>query len=498
MVYALPLVSDPKENIEEFYGASFVGGGAAELIPADFVTRDAHDSTDIEKEGGSVKNEDMEISLGTKDDLALARRAYVIGKIPAADYSFLHQIEDDASLILTRKNDSGTFEVVLFAYGDFPDNALVDTTIQVEGKLQSLGVSSDRNFLYFTYSGKTKVVGNKASDFQSLFVGDASNFDLNIVDTGDWYLSVWPKLEYQQMYSDAWRMLRDYYYDPNMGNVDWKAVYGKYLPLVQRCGRREELDDVLKQMSSELSALHVFVYGGEYNDPLHDDEVLSKANEVASLGSVLERSVEWGGYIINSIPQIDPDFNPIDGKMIYSPLSDRTLRMSGQRGLLPGDVIVSVNGEAVLTVPDLNMLLRGMAGRSIRLGVLRIKSKSTNKKDEDDGSYSPEPLVVVPLKQSAAANLRYAAWEWKTRQTARQLAQEKGFAVGYMHLRSMDGTTAEDSFSRGFYPDYNKDGLIVDVRHNVGGNIDSWLLNVLQRKAWMYWQGRATNITTGG
>jgi tricorn protease len=62
----------------------------------------------------------------------------------------------------------------------------------------------------------------------------------------------------------------------------------------------------------------------------------------------------------------------------------------------------------------------------------------------------------------------------------------------------MTGAEGEDAFARGFYPDFDKDAMIIDVRHNTGGNIDSWLLSALERKAWMYFQGRATNITTGG
>jgi tricorn protease len=62
----------------------------------------------------------------------------------------------------------------------------------------------------------------------------------------------------------------------------------------------------------------------------------------------------------------------------------------------------------------------------------------------------------------------------------------------------MSGPQDIDAFYRGFFPDYDKEALIIDVRHNRGGSIDSWLLDVLQRQAWMYWQSRTMNITTGG
>jgi len=521
LVYALPLISKEDEMsrnpYEEVYGGSFVGGGAAELMidhlnawneEVSKLSEQNETATDVEQNEASFEPppnsfpSDIEISFGDQSDtMAFSRRAYVISEIPVGEYIFLHQLIDDASLILCAKSNTGMYEVVTYAFGSFPGNSIEEMPIQfVNKELQNFGVSSDRKYVYFTYSGQTKVFGNNAADFMKYLVQDTAEYTKNIVDTDRWVLNVWPKLEYQQLYSDAWRMLRDYYYDPNMGNVDWNMMHDRYLPLVARCGRREELDDVLKQMAAELSALHVFVYGGEYNDPLHGNINLRLANQVASLGAVLERSAEWGGYIVKEIPEVDPDFNPLDGRMIYSPLSDKTLKLTGQRGLLEGDVIVGVNGEAAMAVPDIHMLFRGMAGRSIRLDVLRIKSQSSFGRDRRmvKDAYIPEPVIVVPLGPDATENLRYAAWEWKTRNKAKELAKEQGFSVGYMHLRSMSGAEGEDSFVRGFYPDFDKQGLIVDVRHNHGGNIDSWLLDVLQRKAWMYWQGRATNVTTGG
>lgn len=305
------------------------------------------------------------------------------------------------------------------------------------------------------------------------------------------------------MYNDAWRMLRDYFYDKDMTGINWPEVHARYLPLVKRCVKREDLDDVLAQMAAELSALHVFVYGGEYASPIHGSKLLEFVNDVASLGATFERSADWKGYVVTSIPERDPDFNLKDGDAIYSPLSDRTLRMSGQRGLEVGDVIVGINGESVMRVPDLNMLLRGMAGQSVRLEVLRLASNSTTQRAleenvlDDNNVLIPEPVIAVPIPSSDVGGLLYDAWEWKTRQAAKDMAKEKGFTVGYLHLQSM-GKNDIDAFVRGYYPEYNKEALIVDVRHNKGGNIDSWLLDALQRKAWMYWQSRTKNITTGG
>ncbi|MEP6472723.1 MAG: S41 family peptidase, partial [Gemmatimonadota bacterium] len=85
-----------------------------------------------------------------------------------------------------------------------------------------------------------------------------------------------------------------------------------------------------------------------------------------------------------------------------------------------------------------------------------------------------------------AFQLRYGEWEL----TRRQMVEQDGAGkIGYVHLRAM-GQNDIDQWARDYYPVFDREGLIIDVRHNQGGNIDSWVLEKLMRKAWMYWQGR--------
>ncbi len=168
------------------------------------------------------------------------------------------------------------------------------------------------------------------------------------------------------------------------------------------------------------------------------------------------------------------------------------LRLSGQQALKPGDVIIGVNGEHVINVPSINMLLRGKAGESVRLEVQRVTSNSKrllegHKNDEFIPAVS-EALMVVPLSAHDRNALTYAAWEWKTRERAKTLAAEAGFTLGYIHLQDMSGAS-EGAFARGFFPDHDKQALIVDVRHCGGGKFYSWLLDTLQHKA--FWRSRA-------
>src|SRR5581483_231800 len=109
------------------------------------------------------------------------------------------------------------------------------------------------------------------------------------VDLSGWTLSVIPREEWRQMFVEAWRLERDYFYDRGMHGVDWKAVRARYQPLVERVHSRAELADLTAQMVSELSALHIFVRGGDARQG--PDKV-----EPASLGAVLERDDKAGGY----------------------------------------------------------------------------------------------------------------------------------------------------------------------------------------------------------
>jgi hypothetical protein len=411
---------------------------------------------------------------------AFMRKAYRLARIPRGIYlKIASQADDDGSLLLSAFCGEGKDASVclkMFSASPFPSDQYSEKTI--DKTILSYLSTSRKHLIFISNAGVAVVKSNTAAGMLAMTSSTSAwTEDKSYVDS--MALSVWPRLEYRQMYGDAWRMLRDYFYDANLHGVDWVEMFHRYKPLVARCAKREDLDDVLGQMAGQLSALHVFVYGGEYSAP-KSPPILP-----ASLGVTLERAPEWKGYRIVDLPESDPDFDSTDGVAKYSPLSEQTLRLSGQRGLAQGDVIVAVNGESVMQVPDINMLLRGTAGQSVRLDVLRLSGLSQSKKT----SAEQESIVAVPITTDAASLLRYDSWERKSAELAETLAKDAGFSVGYVHMRAM-GTNDEGAFARAFFPAFDRDGLIIDVRHNLGGNIDSWILTMLQRKAWMFWAGR--------
>ncbi len=270
-----------------------------------------------------------------------------------------------------------------------------------------------------------------------------------------WTFSVDPREEWRQMFTDSWRLMRDWFYDTKMHSLDWEAMRKKYEPLVDRVADRQELSDVMSEMVGELSALHIFVQDG---DPrLGPDDI-----QTASLGARLEPDVAAGSWRVAHIYQADPEY-----PALLPPLA------KPETGARDGDLITAINGRTLTQLPHYAAALRRQEGKQV---LLTIKS----------GAEPARPAIVRPVDAKADAALRYSEWEYTRRQKVE--TEGKG-ALGYVHLRAM-GDEDIATWAREFYPAFNRAGLIVDVRHNRGGNIDSWILSRLMRKAWMYFQPR--------
>ncbi len=296
---------------------------------------------------------------------------------------------------------------------------------------------------------------------QQLFVRPASaepiaDLSEHRVDLAGWKILLDPKEEWRQMLTESWRLLRDYFYDPGMHGVDWRAVLDKYRPLVERVTDRAELSDLFGEMTGELSALHHYVNGGDLRTG--DDPI-----EPASLGAVLERDPAAGGLRVKTIYAADPDL-PEE----LSPLARPGV------GVREGDLLTAINGTPALAAPDAGALLRNQAGKQVLLTVVPA------------GTGEPREVIVEPLDPRGAAELRYDAWELERRRAVERLG---GGEIGYVHLRAMGGGNYTE-WARHFFPVFQRPGLIIDLRHNRGGNIDSWILGQLVRKAWMWWQPR--------
>jgi tricorn protease len=331
--------------------------------------------------------------------------------------------------------------------GDEPDTVLSDVKgyeISLDRKKMLVYKHDD----FYVFDSEVKGAG----------LSDAKTLAKNAVDLSHWTISTNPRDEFHGIFLDAWRLERDYFYDRNMHGVNWTAIRDRYLPLVDRVATRDELNAVIAQMVSELSALHTFVRGGDDRKPA--DKI-----ETATLGAVLRRDEKAGGYVVEHIYQHDPD------------LPDQAPPLARPDSLVKeGETIVSIDGQSLLSVNDERELLRGKAGQQVML-----KMKNANGETRD--------VLAKPISEDTDNRMRYVEWEYTRRTRVDEASKD---TIGYVHLQAM-GPDDIDQWARDYFPVFDRQGLIIDVRHNHGGNIDSWLLGELLRKAWFYWQPRVGN-----
>ena len=357
--------------------------------------------------------------------------------VDAGNYNSLVATKDKLYL-LDGSQDKSELKLIKFD----PLNIKVDTFSEDVGQ-------------YSLSKDGSKIMLRKQSDPKNLLIVDAgdklpSDVSRAKVSTDQWQLSISPPQEWQQIFEDAWLMHRDSFFDPKMRGVDWQAAKAKYQPLVDRLTDRNELNDIFMQMMGELNSLHSQVRGGD----IAQDADAAKA---AALGARLTQTDK--GVVISHIYQTDPEL-PLSA----SPLA--RIEVDAQEG----DVIASLNGKKVTNIADVTQLLRNQGNKQVLLGLVRGKTALNT--------------IVTPHDIGTDAKLRYLDW---VEHNGDKVAKASKGNIGYLHLYAM-GSGDVESFAREFYTNYDKEGLIIDVRRNRGGNIDSWIIEKLLRRAWAFWQ----------
>ncbi len=258
-------------------------------------------------------------------------------------------------------------------------------------------------------------------------------------------VSVEPQAEWEQMFREAWRLQRDYFWTEDMSGVDWETVYKRYFPLVGRVSTRSEFSDLLWEMQGELGTSHAYEFGGDYRpEPTYYQGLL---------GADLRYEPETDSYRVEYIVQGD-----VWDERTSSPLAAPGLNIK------PGDRLVAVNRRRVSQDVPPQALLVNQAGNEILLTFAR------------DNEEEPRTVSVKTLYNETAA--RYRQWVEDNR---RRVHEATNGRIGYVHIPDM-GSRGFAEFHRSYLAEVEHEGLIVDVRFNGGGNVSSLILEKLARR----------------
>jgi tricorn protease len=264
-----------------------------------------------------------------------------------------------------------------------------------------------------------------------------------------------PKAEWQQEFTDAWRILRDWFYDPAMHGLDWNAIRTKYGQLVPYVAHRADLDYVLGEVAGELNAGHVYV--GSPTDVSSIERV-----DNGLLGAEIAPA---DGYY--RITNIFPGENWHES--FRSPLTEPGVKVR------EGDYILAVDGVSTKGVVNFYSLLENKADRVVTLTVNSTASTTGARTER-----------VRPVKRET--NLRYLEWVQSRRDYVTRASNGR---IGYIHLPNT-GAEGNRELVKGFYPQVDKDALIIDDRYNGGGFIPDRMIELLDRPVLNYWARRNT------
>lgn len=279
-----------------------------------------------------------------------------------------------------------------------------------------------------------------------------------MLNLSDLNMKVDPKAEWKQMYYEAWRLARDFFYDPNMHGVDWSLIKNRYGQMLPYVAHRSDLNYLLGEMIGELNSSHTYRGGGEYPQ-------VTRVN-VGLLGCDLEPDTASGFY---KITKIYPGQN-------WDPQRRGPLAQPGLK-VKEGDYLISVQGRVVKYPSNPYSYFADTVGKAIN-----IKVNSTPTQED------AQELVVTPIGNELM--LRYRDWVNSNRKKVDKATNGR---VGYLHLPATAAPGVE-GFSRDFYPQVRKDAMIIDVRYNNGGHIPDIFMSRLDRKMLGLW---ATRYTTG-
>ncbi|MEO1030624.1 MAG: PDZ domain-containing protein [Bacteroidota bacterium] len=297
---------------------------------------------------------------------------------------------------------------------------------------RSVSITSNGKHMLARLNGSWKVAKTGGADAKG-----AKNLKVNL------QMKLDRSAEWEQIFEEAWRYERDYFYDPNIHGRDWKVVYKRYAPLVPFVKHRSDLNYILDQVNGELSVGHSFVFGGDYPDV--------ERSRTGLLGADMQpNNNRWQIKRIYTTENWNPGLSgPLDAPGL---------------NIKEGFYIVGINGNEINGNENFYKYLDGTSGKQTILHI--------NDKPEFKGHWTE---VVEPIRSENS--LRQRTWVEDNRRLVDKLSNGR---LGYVWVPNTGGPGFV-SFNRYYFAQQDKEGAVIDERFNGGGLLDDYMVDLMTR-----------------
>lgn len=384
-------------------------------------TKKKDDKKDDDKPKSDKDKEESNIKIDFKN---IERRILALD-IPARNYSYLLSGSKGFVFIMERVPNSRGLTIQKYK---LEDNKAKEYVIGAN----QISVSADGKKMLAQVNGNWQIMdtsGPSGKDGKALKI----DLQMNLDKSAEW----------KQMFEEAWRYERDYFYDPNMHGRDWNVVYKRYAPLVPYIKHRADLTYILDQVNGELSVGHSFVFGGDYPDVDN--------SKVGLLGADLEaKNNRWQIQRIYTSESWNPG--------LAGPLDQPGLNIK------EGYYIVGINGKPLTANENPFKLLDGTLNKQTTIHI--------NDKPDFSGSWKE---IVKPIRSENG--LRQRTWVEDNRRLVDKLSNGK---LAYVWVPNTSGSGFV-SFNRYYFAQQDKLGAVIDERFNGGGLLDDYMVDLMTR-----------------
>ena len=308
--------------------------------------------------------------------------------------------------------------------------------------LHSIKLSFDKKSLIYRLKGNFGI--SKLTD----------NIKPESLNFNDMVMKINPRKEWNQIFNDAWRIFRDWFYDENLHHVNWNNIREKYFKMAKEVPHRFDLDYVLGEVVGEINAGHCYINWGDFER--------IKRIDTGLMGVELEPDYKAGYYKIKKIYKGESW-----SKSLKSPLLEPGINIK------EGDYLICLNNHRVRVGTNPYKFLENRADKITCIGVNSLPQKKGMRK-----------YYFKPIKSEL--KLFYHDWVESRRKLVDKLSNGR---IGYIHVPNTSIEGNEELF-KGMYSYFNKEALIIDDRYNGGGFIPVIMTDLLARRTQNYWARR--------